>query len=58
MVSFLGLKLIHSSPYYIQGNGHVENVHYFLKTCIHKYVSSQLVCDDIAHIAFGAYNNY
>ena len=45
-----GIQLF-SSPYYPQGNGHIENVHNFLKMCIQKHVFSELAWDEVVHIA-------
>ena len=54
VVSILVIKQICSSSFYC--NGYIENVHNFLKTCIHKHVSSQLAWDEVAHLAFPIYN--
>ena len=44
VAAILGIKQIHSPPYYMRGNRHIEDVYNFLMTCIHKHVSSQVVC--------------
>ena len=36
----LGIKHIFSNPYKPQGNSHIENIHYFLKRMVTKFVSS------------------
>ena len=52
----LGMKQVFSSPYYPWCNRHIENVHNFVKTCIWRHVSSELVLDEVAHIASAAYS--
>ena len=42
VASTLGVKQEFSLPYYSQGNGGIENVHDFCKTCIRKHVFLQL----------------
>ena len=39
VASTLEMKQIFSSPYYPQGDGHIENVNNLLKACIQKHVS-------------------
>ena len=56
VASTLGIKQVFSSPYYPCINGHIENVHSFLKTCIQKLVSSELTWDEGTHIASPAYH--
>ena len=36
----LGIKCIHSNPYWPQGNSRIENVHNFLKRTVTKFLSS------------------
>ena len=45
-----------SPPYYPKGNGCIENVHNFLKTCIRWQVSSDTAWNEEAHIAFTTFN--
>ena len=53
----LGIKHIYSNPYYPQGNGRIENVHYFLKCTIAKFTyGSQLEWDDSLPLATYCYN--
>ena len=54
--STLGMKQIFSFLYYPQGNGNLEHIHNFHKTCIWKDVSSELAWDEVTHIACTAYN--
>ena len=49
--STLRMKHISSSSYYLQGNGCIENLHNFPKTCIWKQVFSELAWDKVTHIA-------
>ena len=50
----LGMKQVFSFPYYPQGNGHIKNVHNLLKPCIWKHVCSELVWNQVVHIACAA----
>ena len=52
----LGIKQIHSLSYYFWSNGCIQNVHNSLMTCIYKHFSSQLSCDEKAHITCASYN--
>ena len=54
--SFWGMKLVFSSSYYPQGNGHIENLYNFLKTYIQSHIFSELACDEVTHMACAAYN--
>ena len=56
VASTLRMKQVFSCPYYPHGNGCFENVHNFLKMCLWKHVSSELVWDEVVYIAFVAYN--
>ena len=56
VASILGIQQIHSSPYFPWGSRCIENIQNFLKTCIHKHVSSQLAWDEVARIAYAAYD--
>ena len=40
VVSILGIKQIHSSPYCPQGNGYLENLHNFLNVYVNMSVHS------------------
>ena len=53
----LGIKCIYSNPYYLQGNGRIENVHNFLKCTIAKFIyGSWLRWDDVLPQATYCYN--
>ena len=53
----IGIKCIHSKPYYSQGNGRIENTHNFLKCTIMKFTyGSQLKWDDVLPLATYCYN--
>ena len=54
--STLGMKQVFCSPYYPQGNRHIENVQYFVKMCIWNHVSSKLAWNAVTHISYLAYN--
>ena len=53
----LGIKCIHSNPYYPQGNGKIENIHNFLKHTIAKFTyGSQLKWDNALPLATYCHN--
>ena len=53
----LGIKCLYSNPYYLQGNGRIENIHNFLKCTIMEFsYSSQLEWDDTLPLATYCYN--
>ena len=53
----LDIKHIYSNPYYLQGNGRIENIHNFLKCTIMKFTyGSQLKWDDALPLATYWYN--
>ena len=53
----LGIKRIYRNPYYLRGNGKIENVHIFLKWTIAKCMhGSQLEWDDALPLATYCYN--
>ena len=57
MFDTLGIKHIYRNPYYLQGNGRIENIHNFLKHTIMKFTySSQLEGDDALPLATYCYN--
>ena len=56
VASTVAMKQVSSSPNYHLGNGHIENVHNFLKVCIQNHVSSEPAWDEVAHIICAAYN--
>ena len=56
VVSSLGAKQVHSSLYYTRGDGYIENMQNFLKTCIKKHVSSESAWDEMACITCVTYN--
>ena len=53
----LGIKKIYSNPFYLIGNGRIENVHNFLKRTIAKYMhNSTLEWDDALRLAVYCFN--
>ena len=53
----LDIKHIYSNPYYLQGNGRIENVHSFLKYTLAKFIyGSSLEWDDALPLATYCYN--
>ena len=50
------MKKVLSSPSDPWDNGHIENVHNFLKKWMWKHVSSEHTWDEVAHIACAADN--
>ena len=57
VINTLGITCIYSNPYYLQGNGRIENTHNFLKCTITKFTyGSHLKSDDVLSLATYCYN--